>query len=126
MKAERWSASRILVLSARLLISAVVAFWVWFLLADGGGHIMQGEQPLETLRWMITFGAPLLVIGLAAWKWPRVGGALAVLGGAAAGLFFAHNAPRLLMALPLIVGGATLLAASWLGKARMPAAPTSA
>lgn len=126
MKPQHWSPRRIAMLAARLLISAVVAFWVWFLLADGGGHIWAGEQPMETLKWMITFGVPLLAIGVTAWKWPRVGGVLAMLGGVAAGIYFGHPAPRLLMALPLIVGGVTLLAATWRSTAGTSPTPTAA
>lgn len=121
MNAHAWTGMNLLKLGARLLLSAVVLFWVWFLLMDGTGHIMNNEQPVETMKWMAVFGVPLLAIGVSAWKWPRVGGVLALLGGVTVAVWFGRagferaSAALMMMALPLVIGGAALLAATWRG-----------
>jgi hypothetical protein len=59
---------------------AVAAFWAGFWLWFGAASAIAGHQPwLQVLYWACRPGAIFAALAAAAWRWPRVGGALLVL-----------------------------------------------
>lgn len=83
---------------------AWAGFWGWFAAAVVIGEARGGE------RGGIPYAAALIVIlaGLlfAAFRWPRLGGALLVAAGVGAAVFFNSAAAQMWLAAPAIVLGA--------------------
>jgi hypothetical protein len=94
---------RWLKLIARALLTLVAAFWTCFAIAnvahEGGGSI----------PYTAGFLLPVLILAIAAWRWPRIGGAALACGGVFAAFYFHHPFTQLSLALPAIVLGALLL-----------------
>lgn len=101
----RWP--RLIRIAAAALITLTAALWTAFVLLDGMGH-MREDGPIVIL-YMLMFIAPLALVTLLAWRWPRMGGLAAIALGAFTLYYFPHPAPRLAGAAPLIAAGLALL-----------------
>lgn len=102
-------------LAGRLAITATALWWLGFILLVARSEGAQAYGPAAAI------GLPLAVSAVLAWLFPRLGGAAAIVAGVAAAVVFPHPAPRLMMALPLVLGGTLILAS-----ALAPARPTPA
>ena len=85
------------VLQGLLLVWA--AFWIWFVVAGHWSEIGTG--------WPYILGglATIALVTFTALRWPVVGGALLVLAGIGAAVFFDHTFARLALALPMVALG---------------------
>jgi hypothetical protein len=90
------------------LIGAWAAFWMWFAASVA---VSEGGQ-----SWLYGGGIVLgcLVVALAAIRWPRVGGALAIAAGLFIAWFFNGAQAILLFACPPIVGGLLAVLGGWI------------
>jgi hypothetical protein len=87
---------------ARALLAIWTAFWLWFNVAS---MIGETDGQIHHLRMaLITLG-----VAIAAWRWPRAGGAVLMLAGVLAALAFPNVAAISLLALPAVVVGALLM-----------------
>ena len=92
-------------LAATALLVVWAGFWLWF-----SGMVLtsewDGTVPWEPLLKVVLPIAAVTGLGLAA---PRVGGLLLIAAALFAGAFFDNTSARLLMALPMLVIGASLV-----------------
>jgi len=89
--------------AVRAAMIAWLGFWTWFSIAE----IISGEP--GALMHLALPLAPMFVICGAAWLRPATGGVLLVLGGIAAGIYFATSGAMLLLAAPALVMGVLLI-----------------
>lgn len=84
-------------------MTLVAAFWCWF----AGTHLF--SEGSSAVPYVARIVGPFVLLVVVAWKWPKVGGLMAIAGGVFAAWYFPHPAPRLMMALPLVLAGVTLI-----------------
>ncbi|GJQ30930.1 MAG: hypothetical protein HBSAPP03_28140 [Phycisphaerae bacterium] len=95
---------------ARAILMLWAAFWGWFIVMN---MISDGPPSYPYAGPLL---AGVLAVGLIPWRWPRVGGVLAVLFGAyAAWRFHAGRADvlALIAGLPIVTGAMLLAASRW-------------
>ncbi|MGE0480196.1 MAG: hypothetical protein AB7Q17_06955 [Phycisphaerae bacterium] len=84
---------------ARAGLVVWAAFWTWFAIAAGASD---GAAALPHVAKIV---GGVVTVALVAWRWPAVGGPLAVAAGAAAWTYFPHPGAQALLATPAIALG---------------------
>lgn len=99
---KRWT-----LLGARIALSAVLGFWIWF----AGMHLF-GNEPgngMASLWPVLSIVSTCLALGIIAWLWARVGGVLLIAAAVASAWYYHNTATLWLMCAPLATCGVALL-----------------